>query len=49
MRIFLICLSLLYVLGVSYSQRLSMGSPLCAQSDLSFSFDTAQIGATLKR
>ena len=45
MRIFLICLSLLYVLGVSYTQRFSMGSQSCDYAESGWSFDSSQISA----
>lgn len=35
MRLFLICLSLLYVIGVSYAQRFKAAVPVCAE-DLAF-------------
>lgn len=44
MRIFLICLSLIYVLGVSYTQRFSLGGQSCAQAGSGWSIDSSQIG-----
>jgi len=43
MRLFLICLSLLYVVGVSYAQRLKVGAPSCTSvaSALPFGGDQA--------
>lgn len=35
MRLFLICLSLLYVIGVSYAQRLKARAPACTE-DIAF-------------
>ncbi len=44
MRIFLICLSLLYVLGVSFTQRMSLGDQSCVMAGSGLSINDNQVG-----